>query len=134
MSENKIEYYEEQIKSLKETINKIYEEQIKPLSNIINEFDKCRIKEIIKEKKYITDFSGFEDKEIVSITAINSKGKEVFVPTDDLIFIKNGRLKFSSTDGGIVNWDKEQKAYIHYFHHSKTKLDIIGFIDIKFED
>lgn len=87
-------------------------------------------KNIIDKKEYITDLSKYNGKEI-SFTALDSNGEDVWLPTDEIVGVRNGKLYLSSYEGGIVNYDDKLGKYVHNYHYRAETLDIIGFINIE---
>lgn len=108
----------------------VIKKEVQPLRDELRKLESKRITSIIKNKEYLTDLSEFKGKEITSITALNSQGKDLWLPLDEIIDIDNGKLYLSSLNGGIVQWDVEDRCYVHIYHYSTKKLNIIGFIDI----
>lgn len=128
MKTKTIEY---RLRKAREAKSRLYKDKIKPLDKEIDRLYKMRIASIIKSKEYITDLSEYEDKYIISIKAIDSKGAEVFLPTDEGIEVSEGRLSLSSYEGGLVYWYKDKGCYVHAYHMIYKDLDILGFIDIE---
>lgn len=88
--------------------------------------------EIVEQKLHTLDLSAYEGKRITSITGVSSDGKAVYIPTDEICTVQDGKLYASSFDNGIVNWSDEGFYESHYHHHH-DELDIIGFTDIECE-
>lgn len=87
-------------------------------------------KNTIDKKEYITDLSEYNGKEI-SFIALDSNGEDVWLPTDEIVEVRNGKLYLSSYEGGIVKYDDELEKYVHSYHHRAETLDIVGFINIE---
>lgn len=87
-------------------------------------------KNIIDKKEYIADLSKYNGKEI-SFIALDSNGKNVWLPTDEIVEVRNGKLYLSSYEGGIVNYDDKLEKYVHSYHYRAQTLDIVGFINIE---
>jgi hypothetical protein len=119
---------------LKKDKEQKYNEYIQPINDEIIKLEKARIENIIKNKEYIFDLSQYNYKTLKRFTALNSNGKEVYLPTDEIVEVNNGKLCISSYQGGVVEWSDEKNCYVHFYHYFKTDLDIIGFIDIEVEE
>ena len=121
---------ENKIEEIKAERDKNQKKYVKPLSDKIIKLEQDRIESIIKNKEYVTDLSEWEGESIY-FTAINSHGEELFLPTDEIVKVRNGKIYCSSYLGGIVEWRDEYNSYIKSFYGSQEKLDILGFIDIE---
>lgn len=86
--------------------------------------------EMIDTKSYITDLSQYDGLELSSITAIGADGCAIWIPSDEILSVNDGRLYASSYQGGIVEWN-ESGYYEHRYHRCTEKLDIIGFTEIE---
>lgn len=88
--------------------------------------------EKFNNKDYLTDLSEYKGKCLDSIRAFGIDGKEVYVPTDESIFVdNNGRLKATSYASGVLEYDNEADCYVYFFNCSMKPLDIVGFTDIE---
>ena len=119
----------EQIKFIIDELSHNREVFYKPRLEKIKELENKLYLKIIEDREYVTDLSEYNGKKI-SFIALNSKGKEVWLPVNELVEVSNGRLYLSSYRGGIVEWNEDEKKYIYYLHGRQEPLDIIGFIDI----
>jgi len=113
-------------KKIKNHNTSIYE-KISKIKNEKREF-------IFKNKLYYTDLSEFDGKSLSHIVALDSDGQEIYLPTDEIVEIENGKLCCSSFNGGIVEWDSEENSYCKSYYGKSKKLDILGFIDIIIDD
>lgn len=123
----------EQIKFIKDELSQNREVFCKPRLEKIKEIENKLYLKIIEDKEYITDLSEYNGKEI-SFIALSSKGEEVSLPTDEIVEVSDGRLYLSSYEGGIVEWNEDEKKYIEYAYGGRDPLDIVGFIDISIKD
>lgn len=117
---------EKKIKEFKQLRNENYKHYIDALDKKINNLNNLRIKSIIKNKEYLTNLDSVEN--LNSIIAINYEGNEVYIPTDEIVEVKNGKLYCSSFNGGIVRWCETNKSYMHDCFGSEEDLKILGFI------
>jgi len=141
--EDRIKKAEEKREILKERIlvyplaliieNKLIS-NIDALNKEIWKLHKDKIKSIIQNKEYIFDLSEYNNKSLISITALDKEGDVICFPVDEIMEVRNGYLYCSSFDYGIVYYDLKEKSYVHNYRQNQTKLEIIGFIDIITED
>jgi hypothetical protein len=122
---------ENKIETLNKKLNENRNRYINPLIEKKNNLSKERILSIIENKEYIFDLSEYNEKEIFSIVALRSDGKEEDLPLCEIVHIENGKLFCSDYNSGIVKWSDEDNCYVKLYHGSEKKLDIIGFIDIE---
>lgn len=55
---------------------------------------------------------------------LDSNFEEVYIPSDEGVYIQDGRLDCSSFDEGILYYSDEDKSYIHCYRGCEEKLDI----------
>lgn len=123
-------YYLEKINLNDKKIEKIKKRLLNKLYKENSLLKEKMYKNIVDKKEYIIDLSEYNEKEI-SFIALDSNGEEVWIPTDEIVEVKNGKLFLSSYQGGIVRFDNEKQKYIKSYYGSESELDIVGFVDIK---
>lgn len=123
-------YYLEKINLNDKKIEKIKKRLLNKLYKENSLLKEKMYKNIVDKKEYIIDLSEYNEKEI-SFIALDSNGEEVWLPTDEIVEVKNGKLFLSSYQGGIVRFDNEKQKYIKSYYGSESELDIVGFVDIK---
>jgi hypothetical protein len=122
-----------EVSDYKSEITKLYKEIEKckaPLLEKINELKDEMRQYIVKNKLYITDLSEFNGKHLSDITAIDSNGENVYLPTNEIAKVMNGKLFCSSYIGGIVVWNPDENSYYHTRYHITKKLNILGFTNV----
>ena len=121
------------MKNTKEIESKIEELRNKknPLSEEIDKLEKNKKTSIVNNKKYLTDLSDFEGKSLSNIVALDSKGKEIYLPLDQIVEVKCGKLRCSSFYGGIIAWSNKDNCYKKRYYCKVESLDIVGFTDIE---
>lgn len=119
-----------QIDLLNQELKENGENYCKPRYEKIKLLQKELYLNILKNKEYIDDLSDYNGKEI-NFIALNSKGEEVFLPRDEIVDVRNGRLYLSSFRGGIVYWSEDKKEYFRSYYGVEKPLDIVGFIDVE---
>lgn len=129
----KTEDYKNRIEELQKIKQDNLEKFINPITKQILDLEDKMYKNIFLNKEYITDLSEYNGKEI-SFTAINSKGQEVWLPTDEIVSVENGKLYLSSHERGIVYFDNKKQKYIKAYFGLERELDVIGFIDVEIID
>lgn len=129
----KTEDFRNRIEELKKIKQDNLEKFVYPLTKQILELKDKMYKNIVLNKEYIADLSEYNGKEI-SFIALNSNGKDVCLPTDEIVSVENGRLYLSSYQGGIVRYDNEKQKYIRSYFQREEELNIVGFVDIKIID
>lgn len=122
-----------EIKEIEDEMKKISGE-ISKLMKKQNSLEKNKIDIIIKNDMLIKDLSPYEGKCIWNISAYNKEGKDVCIPTDEIVEVKDGKLYCSSYTGGIVCWSKNQEAYVRSYYGREEILDIAGFLDIELDE
>lgn len=55
---------------------------------------------------------------------LDSNFEEVYIPSDEGVYIRDGRLDCSSYIEGLLYYSDEDECYIYSYHYSKQKLDI----------
>jgi len=105
MKNNKVSEFEDNISKLREQISV----HNAPIFNAVNKIEEDKKEYKIANKLYIADLSEHNDKNLSSITAIDKNGEEVFLPLDEIVEVKDGRLYCSSYTGGIVAFDDTSK-------------------------
>ena len=55
---------------------------------------------------------------------LDSNFEEVYIPSDEGDYIRDGRLDCSSYVEGLLYYSDEDECYIYSYHYSKQKLDI----------
>lgn len=126
----KTEDYKNRIKELQKIKQDNLEKFVNPLVKEISKAQDEMYKNIVLNKEYITDLSEYNGKEI-NFVALDSNGKKVCVPTDEIVSVENGKLCLSSYSGGIVRFDNEKQKYIKSYYQREIELDIVGFTEIK---
>ena len=87
--------------------------------------------EKFNNKDYITDLSAYKDQNLISIRAFGVDGKEVYIPTAEMLVVdNNGKLRASSYDDDIVQWEESVNGYVYWFNYRAKELNIVGFTDI----
>lgn len=119
----------EEIKAKMVDLRAKKEEFCKPIDKELWELEKQRVK---AEPKTM-DFTEHEGAWIGHIRAVDSKGDDVCLPTDEIVQVKNGKPYFSSYNGGIVYFDQEKQKYVKHYYGGEKEIDIIGFYDVVFE-
>lgn len=122
-----LQEYENKINKLKSKLKKLQD----PILSEIKKIENKKRKHIVDKKLYITDLSKFEEDDIESITAIDSNGEDVYIPDDEILEVRSGKLYASSFDNGVVQFNEETKKYIYSCFWNEKELNIVGFIDIK---
>ena len=113
------EEYLKEIKKIDKQISKLYTKQ----NTIKDELLKYRI----STGDYI---SGIDLIELPNYTRIDidvvldSNFEEVYIPSDEGVYIQDGRLDCSSYSEGLLSYSDYDKCYIYSYHYSKQKLDI----------
>lgn len=121
-----IEKIEEEIKNLNLEISKLMKEASKKEDE--------RVKMLIANGLLIKNLSEYEGKDLRSIDAYDKDGNSVYIPTDEILEVIDGRLYCSSFNRGIVKWSEEKKCYCHLYHMTTEDLDIEGFLDIEVDE
>jgi phosphoenolpyruvate synthase/pyruvate phosphate dikinase len=129
----KTEYFRNRIEELKKIKQDNLEKFVNPLTKQILELKDKMYKNIVLNKEYIADLSEYNGKEI-SFIALDSNGEDVWLPTDEIVSVENGRLYLSSYQGGMVRYDNEKQKYIKSYFRREEELNIVGFVDIKIID
>ena len=55
---------------------------------------------------------------------LDSNFEEVYIPSDEGVYVRDGRLDCSSYEEGLLYYSDEDECYIHSYHYSKQQLDI----------
>lgn len=130
MKDSKILEYEDSVSKLYGLIK----DYSTPIREQISEIEDEKRKYIIENKLYYVDLSEFNGKNLSRVTAIDSKGEDIWIPTDEIIEVENGKLYCSSYQGGIVGWNKDENSYYSAYYGINKNIDIIGFIDISLDE
>ena len=65
-----------------------------------------------------------ENQSLVIECVLDSKFKEVSIPDDEGVYIRNGYLDCSSFSEGLLYFSESDNSYIHCYHGCEEKLDI----------
>ncbi len=113
------EEYLKKLKKIDKQISKLYSKR-----NIIKE-------ELLQYRISIDDYiSGTDLINLPNYTemdidvVLDSNFEEVFIPSDEGVYIKNNRLDCSSYLEGLLYYSDDGKCYIYSYYHSNQKLDI----------
>lgn len=123
---------------MKEKFRKEIEKIDKQISKLYKERNTVR-KELLDYRISIGDYiSGDEliSKEITSInidTILDSNFEEVYIASNGLVYVENGRLYYSSYSEGILYYSDKDNCYIHCYYGCEEKLDI-KYILLRDED
>jgi len=109
-------------------------EQKESLVSRIREVNQSLWDKMIQDRSYTTDLSPYNGCNLESITGINSEGKRVYLPTDEMVRVEDGKLDCSSYNSGLVSWDKRRESYFSCFWGVEEDLDLIGFTEIVVEE
>jgi len=118
-----------EIKEIEEEM-KITSHDIQELMRKNNKLEAKRISLMLENDMLIKDLSEYEGKDITFIDAYDKDGKDVYIPTDEIVDVRNGRLYCSSYSGGILSWSEKEQCYIYSYHMREERLEIEGFLDI----
>lgn len=121
------ETYLKELKKIDKQISKLYEKR-----NLIkDELLQYRI----STKDYISkdDLKQMPNKRISIDIILDSEFKEVDIPSDEGVYILDGRLDCSSYSEGILYYSDKKECYIHCYRGIEEKLDI-KYIFLKDED
>lgn len=130
-------------KNIKEIQNRIeeitgyleeHERKVEKEKKELSELRKQRMKLFIDNKMYcpISKLQDFKDKDIDSIRIVLESGTTRLYNYGDIIKVdKNGKFFYSDFNNGIIEFDKEKDAYYEHLWGSKTKLNIVGFYNLK---
>ena len=113
------EEYLKNLKKIDKQIQKLYDKR----NNIKNELLQYRI----STGDYIagTDLIDLPNYTRIDIDVVlDYNFEEVYIPSDEGVYIQDGRLDCSSYDEGLLNYSDKDKCYIYYYRYSKQKLDI----------
>jgi len=125
---------ESKIEELRSKRNLLMKIHIDPLSEEISKLRKDRIASIVNNREYLTDLSDFEGKNLSNIVALDSKGKEIYLPLDQIVEVRCGKLHCSGLYGGIIAWSNKDNCYKKRYYYKTENLDIVGFTDIEVEE
>lgn len=76
--------------------------------------------DFIRGEEFIPLPNSMIDIEVI----LDSNLEEVYIPTDEGVYVRDGRLDCSSFDEGILYYSDEDKSYIHCYRGCEEKLDI----------
>ena len=112
------EEYLKEIKKIDKQISKLYDKR----NSIKEELLRYRI----STKDYISkaDLKQIPNKRISIDIILDSEFKEVDIPSDEGVYILDGRLDCSSYSEGLLYFSDDDKCYIYSYRYSKQKLDI----------
>lgn len=85
------------------------------------------------KENIITDLSNFKDTFLKQITVIYDNGEEEIFSskTKDYILVdENGYFKVTDDNFGIIEFNEKHNSYFHHRFQVKTKLNIVGFVNI----
>ena len=123
---------------MKENFRKEIEKIDKRISKLYKERNTIR-KELLDYRISIGDYIPGDElisKEIISInidTVLDSNFEEVYIPSNELVDIEDGRLYCSSYSEGILYYSDKDGCYIHCYYGDEEELDI-KYIFLKDED
>lgn len=111
-------------KILKE-ISKV-DKQIEKLRSKRNQLKQDLLKYRIETRDYLSqeDLKNMENQSLVIECVLDSKFKEVSIPDDEGVYIRNGYLDCSSFSEGLLYFSESENSYIHCYHGCEEKLDI----------
>ena len=113
------EMYLKELKKIDKQISKLYSKR----NSIKDELLKYRI----STGDYIsgTDLIDLPNYTRIDIDVVlDSNLEEVYIPSDEGVYIQDGRLDCSSYNEGLLYYSDDDKCYIYAYHYSKQKLDI----------
>ena len=112
---------------LKRKLVNLAEENLK---KAINEYHKA-----VKKGNYLKDLNDYAGKDLSSIKVIMKDGEiKTFDGLEILKVTDSGYLEISDFDWGLLKYDSEEKAYVRWYHFSKSVWHIKGFFDIEVYD
>lgn len=86
----------------------------------------------IKKGNYAKDLKEYAGKDLSSIKVIMENGTiKTFEGLEILEVTDKGYLNISDFDWGLLKYDSKEKAYVHWYHFSKSVWHIKGFFDIE---
>lgn len=112
------------------------EKFLKEIDKIDKEIEQLRSKKIqlkedlLKYRLQTLDYLSQDDlknmkNQRISIEYIlDSNFKEVFIPDDEGVYIRNGYLDSSSFRNGLLYFSENDNSYIYCYHGCEEKLDI----------
>lgn len=121
------EEYLKEIKKIDKQISKLYSKRNKVKRELLDY--KISTGDYIAGNDLI-DLPNYTRIDIDSV--LDSNFEEVYIPSDEGVYIQDGRLDCSSYYEGLLSYSDEDKCYIYSYHYSKQKIDI-KYIFIKDE-
>lgn len=121
------EEYLKELKKIDKQISKLYNKR----NSIKGELLKYRI----STKDYIsgTDLIPLPNSMISVDYILDSDFNEVYIPSDEGVYVRDGRLDCSSYNEGTLHYSEQDNCYIYSYLYSQEKLDI-KYIFLKDED
>jgi hypothetical protein len=113
------EEYLKEIKKIDKQISKLYSKQ----NSIKLELLKYRI----STGDYIDgdDLINLPNYTRIDVDVVlDSNFEEVYIPSDEGVYIQDGRLDCSSYNEGLLYYSDDNKCYIYSYYHRNHKLDI----------
>lgn len=112
------EEYLKDLKKIDKQIKKLYDKR----NNIKNELLQYRI----STGDYITgdEIIPLEDSYISIDIILDSNLDEVYIPSDEGVYVRDGRLDCSSYAEGLLYYSDKDKCYIYIYRGCEEKLDI----------
>ena len=128
MDDLRLEYIENQIKDLEETIKKAKE--------TLSELRKKRFKLVVENKAYMPDLTDYIGKEIVSVCFVLDNDKIMSRYNDGGLLYADykGRLVYNSEIGGSIRYEDAFNSYVLSRNNYSELLNIVGFFDVEIED
>lgn len=112
------------------------EEYLKEIKKIDKQISKLQDKRNSIKKKLLdyristSDYIAGDDlitlpNSFISVDVmLDSNFEEVYIPSDEGVYVRDGRLDCSSYEEGLLYYSDEDECYIYSYHYSKQKLDI----------
>ena len=126
--------FDEKIKDKEKQRQEYRDKYIMPIEKQIEQLKKERLKYIFENKKYKTFplDKKYEGRDISSITFMTGKGEEYWLGNDEILDVVNGYPRYSSYSNGIIEFVND--GFYYYFYGNKSKMDLIGYIEIEFKE
>lgn len=112
------------------------EKSLEPLKDEIDQLEKQRLMNILKNKTYKTFplDEEYEGKDLQSITFLTEDGNEEFYYGDEIFEVINGYPYYSSGEGGILEFDKEDGKFHYWYHYREVVKNYVGYTKINIGD
>lgn len=129
----KLSIMEAKLKAIKEQSESLAKKQIKLANKIV----KYKLENALYHP--MSELVNYKNKSISCINLVEKKqnGKlDTDYMFNDGIFevTKDGYLYYSSYEGGVMDYCKEDGKYYHYFYGRGTPHEYVGFLEIELEE